>query len=207
MDVIVDYREVASGIPKILREMGVDFRVGELRAGDYLIEGKYVIERKSLSDLVNSIKSARVFRQIDLLTECSSEQPVLIIEGDWSEIDSRDFRIESLIGFEMMVQEAGIKVLSTRSKMHSAIAIKTLINHEPRSTVVVRPKKIRLDDPRIAMLCGIPGVGTKRAMKLLKEYKTIKRIVTADFDSLCNVVGPATAEKIVRVVEEPWVEE
>jgi len=199
---IVDKREIQSGIPRILDEFGVEYQIGILEFGDYLIEGKYVIERKTLSDLINSIKSARIFRQLDGITSMP-EQPVLLVEGDWSEIDHRDIRFEALAGFLLMVQEAGIKVLFTRSKVHTALALKAMISHEPSSAIVVKPRKIHVDDPRIAVLCGLPGVGLKKAEKLLERFKTVKNVFNATWEELAECVGPATADKIKSVAETP----
>jgi len=200
MYVIVDKRELVSGVPRILEKLGVEFRVGLLKYGDYLIEGKYAVERKTLTDLINSIKSARIFRQLDGLTD-GKEVPVLLVEGDWSEIDYRGFRPEALYGFLLMVQEAGIKVMFTRSKMHTAIALKTMVNHDPGSAIVIKPKKIRANDPRIAVLCGIPGIGIKRARALLRRFKTLKNIFNAPWESLADTVGPSAADKIKFILE------
>jgi len=52
--VIVDEREKSSGIPRLLKELGltVDFKM--LETGDYIMPG-YAIERKEIRDLLGSI--------------------------------------------------------------------------------------------------------------------------------------------------------
>ena len=42
----------------------------------------------------------------------------------------------------------------------------------------------------------IPGIGEKTVVELLKHFKSVKRISTAKFDALKNVVGTAKAHKI-----------
>lgn len=43
----------------------------------------------------------------------------------------------------------------------------------------------------------IPGVGEKTVVKLLKHFKSKKRVAEADFDELAKVVGSSRAKKIV----------
>jgi excinuclease ABC subunit C len=44
---------------------------------------------------------------------------------------------------------------------------------------------------------SIPGIGEKTVIELLTYFKSTKRIIEADFDSLVNVVGESRAKKIV----------
>jgi excinuclease ABC subunit C len=46
-------------------------------------------------------------------------------------------------------------------------------------------------------LTEIAGIGEETARLLLKEFKSIKRIQTASFETLAPVVGKAKAQKIV----------
>ena len=44
---------------------------------------------------------------------------------------------------------------------------------------------------------SIPGIGEKTVIDLLTHFKSTKRIVEADFDTLVNVVGESKAKKII----------
>ena len=43
---------------------------------------------------------------------------------------------------------------------------------------------------------SIPGIGEKTVIELLTHFKSTKRIIAADFDSLVKVVGESRAKKI-----------
>jgi ERCC4-type nuclease len=59
-----DDRERGSPIIDLLRQ-SPDFQVTEsrLRVGDYLVDGRFLFERKTLTDLVAAIIDGRLFKQ------------------------------------------------------------------------------------------------------------------------------------------------
>ena len=66
MDILIDYREKKSRIEhatKYYENMNDHVHVQELPFGDYIFENKVVIEYKTISDFVQSVKSSRVFNQ------------------------------------------------------------------------------------------------------------------------------------------------
>ena len=50
-------REFRSSLPAILYEFGIDVVPITLTVGDYVLSPEYCVERKSLSDLIGSLKS------------------------------------------------------------------------------------------------------------------------------------------------------
>jgi DNA excision repair protein ERCC-4 len=60
----VDDRESAGAVLPVLRECG-DSQVAVMRLplGDYVVDGRFLFERKTLTDLVAAIKDGRLFRQ------------------------------------------------------------------------------------------------------------------------------------------------
>ncbi len=64
INIIVDDREVGSGIMDIFHAIdGVSIGVRRLTLGDYEVDGRLLVERKTLLDLTESIKDGRLFRQ------------------------------------------------------------------------------------------------------------------------------------------------
>jgi DNA excision repair protein ERCC-4 len=61
--IIVDEREKKSGIPELLRSVGINLEIKTLPIGDYIVAPETVVERKSLSDLISSIFDGRLFDQ------------------------------------------------------------------------------------------------------------------------------------------------
>ncbi|KAJ3351613.1 hypothetical protein HDU83_008768 [Entophlyctis luteolus] len=81
--ILVDNREVRSGIPVILKnrlKCRVEFR--QLAAGDYVLSNRVAIERKSKSDLLSSTFSKRIFEQIDILQRMYVNAYLLVERDD-----------------------------------------------------------------------------------------------------------------------------
>src|SRR3990167_6477839 len=80
--IIVDDRERRGGVVGALRASG-NFAVAvrRLAVGDYLVDDRFLIERKTLPDLTLSIQSGRLFRQALRLAQVSHLRPALILEG------------------------------------------------------------------------------------------------------------------------------
>ncbi|XP_072524217.1 DNA repair endonuclease XPF [Salminus brasiliensis] len=79
--VIVDMREFRSELPSLLHRRGLDIEPVTLEVGDYILTTEICVERKSVSDLIGSLQSGRLY------TQCLSmsrfyRRPVLLIEFD-----------------------------------------------------------------------------------------------------------------------------
>ena len=48
--IIIDERERKSGIPKLLKDIGVNVEIKTLPIGDYIVSHETVVERKSIND-------------------------------------------------------------------------------------------------------------------------------------------------------------
>lgn len=79
--IVVDERERKSGIPDLLKAVGVNLEVKTLPIGDYIVAPETIVERKSVSDLISSIFDGRLFDQCDRLKE-NFAHPIILVEGD-----------------------------------------------------------------------------------------------------------------------------
>ena len=61
--IVVDEREKKSGIPDLLKEIGINLEIKTLPIGDYIVAPETVVERKTISDLISSIFDGRLFDQ------------------------------------------------------------------------------------------------------------------------------------------------
>ena len=52
--IIVDEREKKSGIPELLKAVGMKVELKTLAIGDYIVAPETVVERKSIQDFVSS---------------------------------------------------------------------------------------------------------------------------------------------------------
>ncbi|KAJ3607745.1 hypothetical protein NHX12_024796 [Muraenolepis orangiensis] len=95
--VIVDMREFRSELPSLLHRRGLDIEPVTLEVGDYILTAETCVERKSVSDLIGSLQSGRLYTQCVSMTR-HYKRPVLLIEFDpakpFSLVARTDFRRE-----------------------------------------------------------------------------------------------------------------
>lgn len=79
--VIVDMREFRSELPAILYTRGIKIEPVTLVVGDYILTPEICVERKSISDLIGSLLSGRLYNQAVSMTRHYAK-PMLLIEFD-----------------------------------------------------------------------------------------------------------------------------
>lgn len=79
--VIVDMREFRSELPSLLHKRGMDIEPVTLEVGDYILTPEICVERKSISDLIGSLNSGRLYNQATAMSRFYTN-PMLLIEFD-----------------------------------------------------------------------------------------------------------------------------
>ncbi|KAG0150955.1 hypothetical protein CROQUDRAFT_37582 [Cronartium quercuum f. sp. fusiforme G11] len=87
--VVVDVREFRSTLPSLLHAANFLIEPTTLVVGDYIISPEMCVERKSISDLIQSFNSGRLFQQCEMMT-AHYKQPILLIEFDQKKSFSLD---------------------------------------------------------------------------------------------------------------------
>ncbi|EEB87372.1 hypothetical protein MPER_15289, partial [Moniliophthora perniciosa FA553] len=87
--VIVDMREFRSTLPSLLHASNLLVIPATLTVGDYILTPEICVERKSLSDLVSSFNSGRLYTQCELMS-AHYKNPVLLIEFE----EDKSFSLE-----------------------------------------------------------------------------------------------------------------
>jgi DNA excision repair protein ERCC-4 len=209
----VDDREArGSGISAQLAAMeGVSVIGKRLRAGDYLIEGKAVLERKRVPDFLGSLFDGRLFSQAKRLAD-SPLRPFLILEGPASEWVHRHIKRESVQGAMLTLSVVfGIPVLRSQSEEETARLIRyTARQLQATSTAAPsrpgrRPRGKRAIQIRV--LTSFPRVGSKRAQHLIEHFRTLEQVMAASQKELAAVpgIGKQTAQSIHWAVHEATV--
>jgi len=207
--VVIDDRESAGGI---LDEINArDEFISEVRRlalGDFEVDGCLLFERKTLPDLVASIKDGRLFSQACRLAN-SDKLVAIILEGTARDLGDSRMRREAIQGALIsLTLFLGIPLLRARNQAETvqlmlyaarqgrAVASGTL----PRKGRRYRGKK----RTQLHILQGLPGIGTQRAALLLKHFGSIEAVVLASQEELQSVdgIGPDTADKIRWSVKE-----
>jgi DNA excision repair protein ERCC-4 len=207
--IVIDDRERGSTAAVALLGMdGLACEVRRLKVGDYLVDGRLVVERKTLLDLVSSIEDGRLFRQAIALAG-SQPSPLLILEGRSSDLGGIRMRREAVQGALVTVSVIlGIPVLratdgqeTARLLIFAARQIRRTARgavHRPGS----RPRGKR--KLQFQILQGLPGVGPGRAGLLLDRFRTVEAVFTAAEEDLLGVegIGKTTARKIRWAVRD-----
>ncbi|CAH0714279.1 unnamed protein product, partial [Brenthis ino] len=79
--VIVDMREFRSDLPALLHRKGINIEPVTITIGDYILTPDICVERKSISDLIGSLNSGRLYAQCTHMCRNYS-RPILLIEFD-----------------------------------------------------------------------------------------------------------------------------
>lgn len=210
ISVVADDRELTGGVVDALRRQeGVSVDVQRLPLGDYLIDDTLLVERKTLPDLVASIKDGRLFRQGYRLAG-SPCRNALILEGTSRDLADSEMRREAIQGALIsLTLYLGIPLLRSRDPSETAQIMlfaarqgRLAASGMPSRPGGRRPRKKNRIQTRV--LQGLPGVGAERARRLLERFGTLEAVTQADTRELASVrgIGPATAEAIRWAVQD-----
>jgi len=205
--IVVDEREKKSGIPGLLKGIGINLEIKTLPIGDYIVAPETVVERKTISDLVSSVFDGRLFDQCNRLKE-HYKFPILLIEGNIDEIE--ELTENSLVFYGAISSIAidfKIPVIHTPNASHTA---KLLVSMCSRKDASKGPfiKKIRksndIQKQQLSMLCSLPGVGEKTAVRMLEKFGTPLRVLSSSTTELSKVsgLGEARAKNIKKMLEK-----
>ena len=204
--IVVDEREKKSGIPDLLKGIGINLEIKTLPVGDYIVAPETVVERKTISDLISSIFDGRLFDQCNRMKE-HYQFPILIIEGDIDEIEELTENPLVFYGaISSIAIDFKIPVIPTPNATHTS---KLLISMCSRKDASKGPfiKKIRksndLQKQQLSMLCSLPGVGEKTAVRMLEKFGTPLSVLSSSIIELSKVsgLGEARAKNIKKVLQ------
>lgn len=138
-----------------------------------------VIERKTPSDLLGSIKDGRIFPQVQGM-KGKSKWCYVVITGQITparngkaiaeeRVTGWDYR--SVMGAILSIQEAGAGVLFCNGDADFETTVTTLCNRNRDAEKIIEPRQeSRLMSTGEVMLTALPGIGIERAKRLLEEF-------------------------------------
>ena len=207
--IIVDDREVQSGIvDELNRWEGISVEVQRLPLGDIDVDGKLLFERKTLGDLIASIKDGRLFSQACRLAG-SDRMAAIILEGTSRDLATSGMRREAIQGALVNLSLfLGIPLLRSMDRRETARLVVFAARQGRAIVSGALPRQGRRYKGRrrtqTHILQGLPGVGPRRAVQLLKHFHSVEAVMQAGIDELTSVdgVGQTTAERIRWAVRE-----
>ncbi len=203
--IIVDERERKSGIPDLLKSIGMNIEMKTLPIGDYIVAPETIVERKSIRDLMASIFDGRLFDQCTRLKE-HFEHPIVLMEGNVDEIEEITENPMIFYGaLSTVVLDFNIPVIPTPSAAHTAKLLVSMCSRKdaPQGPYLKKIKKSSdLGKQQLSVLCSLPGVGEKFAVRLLTKFGTPLKVFGATTAELAKVegLGEARAKKIKKTL-------
>ncbi|MDE1728026.1 ERCC4 domain-containing protein [Candidatus Nitrosotalea okcheonensis] len=203
---VIDERERKSGIPDLIKNIGVKVEMMTLPVGDYIVAPETIVERKSVNDFISSVFDGRLFDQCSRLKE-HFEHPAIVIEGNVDEIDKITENPLVFYGaLSSVILDFKIPVIPTPNASHTA---KLLISMCARQDAVKGPflKKIRksgdLKQQQLSILCSLPGVGEKLATRMLEKFGSTSNSLNASSVELSKIngMGESRAQKIRKILD------
>lgn len=216
--VIVDMREFRSELPSLLHRRGLDIEPVTLEVGDYILSPDTCVERKSVSDLIGSLQSGRLYTQCLSMTRYY-RKPVLLIEFD----PAKPFSLMARSDFRHEISSNDISSKMTLLTLHFP-RLRILWSPSPHATVdlFLDLKQGRLEpDGAIAQavtaesetvaessdiynpgpydfLLKMPGVNTKNYRALVKNADSLADLAKLSQDKLAEILGHAGNAKLLH---------
>ena len=207
--IIADDRECKSEvIASLLQIEDVDVCIRRLSMGDYQIDSRLIVERKTLKDFAVSIIDGRLFKQMIRLAN-SNSKAVLIIEGTATDTAELGMTREAMQGALITVSPIlGIPVLRSKDPSETA-KLMVYIGRQIESMAMggvqrhgYRPKNKR--KRQLFILQGLPGIGREKAERLLAMFGSVEAAISASSSELqaLDGIGKSIADKIKWAVNE-----
>ena len=204
--IIVDERERKSGIPDLLKSIGLNIEMKTLPIGDYIVAPETIVERKSIRDLMASVFDGRLFDQCSRLKE-HFEHPIVLMEGNVDEIE--EITENPLIFYgaiSTVVLDFKIPVIPTPSANLTAKLLVSMCSRKdtPKGPYLKKIKKSSdLEKQQLSVLCSLPGIGEKFAVRMLEKFGTPLKVFSATTADLAKVegLGEARAKKIKKTLD------
>lgn len=196
----IDYREKSSNIEKEIVKNAFPFKYefARLNEGDYLLEEKVLIERKTIADFLSSLKSGHLFNQAYRIAK-SNVCSAIIIEGNTSENSKSLMKRKAVQGSLIhLTVFLGIPVLRSKNLSETLYLLfsigKQLKKYQyPRSKAAIfKNPEFKIDHSqreKIIFLQNLPGIGINKAISLLDTFGSIDKILTAEVSELEKTKG------------------
>lgn len=189
--VVIDYREKNSLVPAILKRLGFEIELKELKVADYIIN-EIAIERKTVDDFVSSIIDKRLEKQLEELQQY--EKKFIIIEGiEEKPLYHKNSRVNenAIRGMLLSITlKHNIPIIFSKNPEDTAIFLNVLANKK-ENIKSINPNKKTLGAKERAqyILEGFSGIGPKTAEILLDSLGSLRNVFSASEDILNEKIG------------------
>ncbi|MDV0447004.1 ATP-dependent RNA helicase SrmB [Methanosarcinaceae archaeon Ag5] len=213
LKILVDNREMRSGVRKLLEAEGVELQMAQLEVGDYVISDEMAVERKSVADFSASLLDGKrnLFSQLVDLSR-TYKKPALIVEGEENITAGHMINPNSIRGALLSIEmDLNVSIFYTKNEEETALLLKMMAKKEQingKKSVNPHGKKVSKTtaEQQEYILSSIPGVGPHAAKMLLNEFGSLENVFNSTEEDLCRVkgIGKKTAGRILGVVKADY---
>ncbi len=228
--IFVDSREAVKAreiYGMLARVLGRQVGVKKLDVGDYLLDGVEavaLVERKTITDLLNSMKPdetgrGRIWSQLDQLEELDSCEKILLVEG-WLGMIRKVTRWNEASVYRLVesIQKSyeDLVVIFTpdwKGTGHYLITkYKSLQERKEPRDLRLRASSVSktLEEQALYLIEGLPRVGPTLAKALLRAYGSVRGVIDALAlkpapiirDEVAKALGKRPPEPVIRQAKE-----
>ncbi|KAJ1853156.1 DNA repair protein RAD16 [Coemansia sp. RSA 1822] len=219
--VVVDVREFRAPLASLLHAAGFHIVPRTLDVGDYVLHDDLVVERKSLPDLIGSLRSGRLFNQAAAMTRhytCAA----LLVEFEVN----ASFSLQTIGGLTDTISPAAVS--SQLSMLTLAFPrLRVLWSSSPYETVSIfaelkqgrdepdaeRAVRVGQDDMAVerdslysaapvALLQAVPGVTLKNYQILAQRFRSMREVCDASRSDLEQLLDAGPAKQIYEFLHQ-----
>lgn len=212
--IIVDMREFRSELPVLIHKRGIHLEPFVITVGDYILTTDICIERKSISDLIGSLKSGRLYQQCTQMSRYYSK-PMLLIEFDQNKAFSWQNYSSSLEGYSLEQVQQKLLLLTIhfpklrliwspnpyasaqlfeelkQNKEQPNIEYATNIGDEQDINIIESKYNSGIYD----FVRKLPGINSKNIDTFLRRVKNMKNALKLTEEELKDILGNASDAK------------
>ncbi|KAF9110385.1 hypothetical protein BGX27_006437 [Mortierella sp. AM989] len=212
--IVVDAREFRSSLPFILHSQGMILDPCTITVGDYVLSPNICVERKSISDLISSFSSGRLYTQVEAMTVHYS-QPVLLIEFDQDK--SFSLQDKSEIRADISITELSSKLvlltitfptlrLIWSSSVHATVEIFEDLKRSEDEPDALQAQSVGVDPEQEIesafnltpqdILRSLPGITSKNYKHVMSNVENIRELAGMELTRLSALLGEGPAQTL-----------
>lgn len=225
--IIVDMREFRSHLPFLCHLSGLDVIPCMLTVGDYILSPKICVERKSVPDLIGSLKNGRLYQQCEQMFRYY-ELPTLLIEfeegksfslqpfgtyrngvlmkssGGESSFSQKDLQLKLMV---LLTAYPSLRIFWTSSPFETGKLFRELKMNQDEPDVPTAVSKGQnplfdknsfFNDTVIDLIQNIPGIDSVNYTLVISKVKNLYELSQMSVDELAKLIGHEAANKVVN---------
>lgn len=216
-EVVVDMREFRSSLPSMIHARGMKVTPRTLEIGDYVLSPDICVERKSVEDLIGSLKSGRLLKQATemtryynnavLLIEFDEERPFSLLGSHEILTDEVEFKNTMSKLTLLTITFPQLRFLWCRTPQLTAEAFATLKLHclEPDADAAAalssetqseKPSNTLFAHAPQDFLAKLPGISPKNIRHVMNKVADLKTLSEMALSELEELIGKASGKQL-----------